>query len=307
MNNEPDMRSDILPTSLFTIIVPCRNEELYIAKFLDNLANQSGFTGPLEILIADGMSNDRTREIIDSYRDQLTGLRVLDNVKKFVSSGLNQCIAVASGRFIIRMDVHTTYDSTYCRNCLRVIDETKAANVGGAARTLSMGYIADVISAAYGSRFAVGGANFHFPEYEGEVDTVPYGCWEKDYIVSIGLFDESFVRNQDDELNLRIRRSGGRIWQSAAILSWYHPRGNFVQLYRQYFQYGFWKVAVIRKHKMPASLRHLVPAAFVLSGAGSLVAALFSSWGLFVFSSWLLGYMLFLVAGSIHKIGRAHV
>ncbi len=86
------------------------------------------------------------------------------------------------------------------------------------------------------------------------------------------MFDENLVRNQDDELNLRLIRSGGRIWQSPGIVSWYTPRAEFSGLFRQYFQYGYWKVAVIRKHRLPGSWRHLVPVAFVLANIFLLTA-----------------------------------
>jgi succinoglycan biosynthesis protein ExoA len=100
-------------------------------------------------------------------------------------------------------------------------------------------------------------------DYTGEVDTVYLGAWRRSELLRLGGFDEALVRNQDDELNLRIVRGGGRVWQSAAIRSWYTPRASFAALFRQFHQYGYWKVPVIRKHRLPASPRHLVPFAFV--------------------------------------------
>jgi len=135
--------------------------------------------------------------------------------------------------------------------------------VGGPARTRPNGNLGRAIAAAYHSHFGNGGARFHDESYEGWVDTVPYGCWRKATLEGIGLFDESLVRSQDDELNLRLTRAGGRIWQSPEIISWYVPRSTLRALFRQYFQYGFWKVAVIRKHHLPATWRQLVPAIFV--------------------------------------------
>ena len=106
---------------------------------------------------------------------------------------------------------------------------------------------------------------------------MPYGCWRRDTLAELGGFDEELVRNQDDELNLRLRRRGGRIWQDPEIRSWYHPRGSLGGLFRQYFQYGYWKVLVIRKHRLPASWRHLVPAATVALGFGLALMAPFSA------------------------------
>jgi len=138
---------------------------------------------------------------------------------------------------------------------------------GGAARTRASGLKARAIAAAYGSPFAVGNANFHFPDYSGPADTVPYGFWRKDVFCEIGLFDETLVRNQDDEFNLRILLSGRSIWQSGEIVSWYKPRNSFRKLFKQYYQYGHWKPVVFKKHRTPSSWRQFVPAAFVFSCA----------------------------------------
>jgi len=282
-----------------TIIVPCRNEIGHIRSFLADLERQAAQVPGLEIIIADGMSDDGTREVLAGCSATLPGLRVVDNPRRHVSPGLNAAIMAARGEYIIRMDVHTRYADDYCRQCLEVAVETGAANVGGAARTEPVGYMASVIAAAYGSPFAVGGARFHFAEYEGEVDTVTYGCWPRATLIQFGMFDEDFVRNQDDELNFRIKKAGLVIWQSARIRSWYRPRGSLTQLFRQYYQYGFWKVAVIRKHGGAASWRHYVPAAFVGSGIVLLPAAVLYRPLIWLFGAWLAAYLSFVVLGSL--------
>jgi hypothetical protein len=128
---------------------------------------------------------------------------------------------------------------------------------------------------AFQSQFCTGAARGHDFTYEGYVDTVYLGCWPRDVFNRIGLFDEELVRNQDDEFNLRLYRAGGKIWQSPRIKSWYTPRGSLAALFRQYVQYGYWKVRVIQKHKMPASLRHVVPGCFMfLLGALPLLSLL---------------------------------
>ena len=121
------------------------------------------------------------------------------------------------------MDAHTVYSPDYCRQCVETLISTGADNAGGAARTRVTGVIPRAIAAAYHSRFSTGGACFHDPNYEGPADTVPYGCWRKETFTRIGMFDETLVRNQDDELNLRLLRAGGRIWQSRTILSGTRP------------------------------------------------------------------------------------
>ena len=260
-----------------SIIVPCRNEVPHIRTFLECLLTQDMAGFDWEAIIADGRSDDGSRDVLDEYSRRCPNIRWIDNPRKIVSTGLNEAIRQARGEFILRMDMHTEYAPDYVRRCIETIVATGADNVGGPARTRAEGALAQAIAAAYHSPFSCGGARFHDEECEGCVDTVPYGCWRRETLLRLGLFDESLVRNQDDELNLRIVRSGGKIWQSPRILSWYSPRSSLPGLFRQYFQYGFWKVAVIRKHRLPASWRHLVPGAFVLA-VSSLPILVLAGW-----------------------------
>jgi succinoglycan biosynthesis protein ExoA len=287
----------VLPSA--TIIVPCRNEAAHIQSFLSDLERQLAQVPGLEIIIADGMSDDGTREALAAAAATLPTLRVIDNPKRHVSPGLNAAIMAARGEYIIRLDVHTRYADDYCRQCLEVALETGAANVGGAARTEAFGYMPRVIAAAYGSPFAVGGARFHFADYEGEVDTVTYGCWPRQTLIDVGMFDEALVRNQDDELNFRLKRAGLRVWQSARIQSWYRPRGSLSQLFRQYYQYGYWKVAVIRKHGGAASWRHYIPATFVGAGLMLAVGSLVIHPLAWLLAAWAATYLSFVLAGSV--------
>jgi len=163
------------------------------------------------------------------------------------------------------MDAHTEYAPDYIRRCVETLEETGADNVGGPWVAKGAGYVSRAVAAAFQSPFAVGGARSHAPDHQGPVDSVYLGCWPRETFERFGYFDEQLVRNQDDEHNLRILRGGGRIWQSPQIKSWYQPRGSLSALFRQYTQYGYWKVRVIQKHKLPASWRHLVPGAFVLT------------------------------------------
>ena len=252
------------PAVQVSIVAACRNEIKHIRAFLESVLAQDMRDLAWEAVIADGMSCDGTRQAIEAYRGREKWLRVVDNPGRIVSTGLNAAIRAARGEFILRMDAHTRYAPSYTRRCLAEFERTGADNVGGPARTRAEGTGARAVAAAYHSKFSTGGACFHDEDYEGWVDTVTYGCWRKGTLLQLGLFDETLVRNQDDELNLRLVRSGGRIWQSPDITSWYSPRSKISDLFRQYFQYGFWKVAVIRKHRIPGSWRHLVPVAFVL-------------------------------------------
>lgn len=249
--------------STVSVIVPCRNEkddiETCVRSILAQVPPPEGF----EVIVADGMSDDGTRDILNRLAHEDSRLRVVDNPHRIIPTGLNLAIHVAQGRIIIRMDAHTRYAPDYLLQCLAVLHETGADNVGGPARTESIGYIQSAISAAYHSPFAVGGSRFHNTGYEGHVDTVTYGCWRREIFDRIGLFDEELVVNEDDEFNLRLLRAGGKIWQSPRIKSWYRPRQSLGTLFRQYMQYGYWKVRILQKHKKPASVRHLIPGCFL--------------------------------------------
>ena len=247
-----------------SVIVPCRNEQAHILKFLQCvLAQERDFS--IEVIIADGMSDDGTRSIIEQYSRQHQEVVMIDNPDGIVSAGLNAAIVASKGDIIIRMDVHTEYSFDYLRRCVEVLNATGADNVGGPWVAKGDGVIGKVIAAAFQTRFCAGGARGHDISYEGSVDTVYLGCWRRHIFDRIGLFDSELVRNQDDELNLRLTRSGGTIWQSSKIRSWYRPRNSLSALFRQYAQYGFWKVRVIRKHRLVASWRHIVPGLFVLA------------------------------------------
>jgi glycosyltransferase involved in cell wall biosynthesis len=229
----------------------------------------------LEVIVADGMSHDGTRQVLQEYARVDERIRVIDNPGRIVSTGLNAAIRLARGQIILRMDAHTDYAPDYIRRCLEVLEETGADNVGGPARARANGWLGRAVSAAYHNPFGSGGARFHDVSFEGNVDTVIYGCWRKTTLERLGLFDEALVRNQDDELNLRLILAGGTIYQSPRIVSWLRTRESLSALIQQYFQYGFWKVAVIRKHGTTASWRHLVPGGFV---AVNLALLTLASW-----------------------------
>ena len=260
--------------SSISIIVPCRNERACISAFLDGILRQdlSGFDW--EAIIADGQSSDGTDAIIEQYCARDPHFRLIENPGRIVSTGLNLAIQAARGEIILRMDVHTAYATDYVRQCVACLGQTGADCAGGPWRARGEGYLSSAIASAFQSPFSAGGARSHNLSYEGLVDTVYLGCWRRSNLLSLGMFDEALARNQDDELNLRIIRRGGKIWQDPRIVSWYCPRASLRSLFRQYHQYGFWKVAVIRKHHRPASIRHLVPGSFVAVMCGLLFTAL---------------------------------
>ncbi|MGA0610329.1 glycosyltransferase family 2 protein [Caldimonas sp. KR1-144] len=262
---------------LISIIAPCFNEIAHLDAFCDAIAEQELPDGwSFEALIADGRSTDGTRNRLLARCAEDTRFRLIDNPKRIVSTGLNRCLEQARGALIARMDLHTSYESDYLAQCIAALERTGADNVGGPWRAEGEGVVQEAIAAAFQSRWVMGGARSRDLEYEGPVDTVYLGCWPRRTFEQHGGFDEQLVRNQDDEHNLRLARAGARVWQSREIVSSYWPRATLGQLFRQQLQYGYWKPFVTRKHGRPASLRQLVPGAFVALMALLLVLGLVS-------------------------------
>lgn len=247
-----------------TVIVPCRNERPHIDAFLDGLLAQKTDGLEWDAWIADGMSGDGTRDRVFEYSGRDSRIHLIDNPAGSAASGLNAALAESCGEIVIRMDVHTSYADDYLARCVETLERTGADNVGGPWRAGGASYIQRAIAAAFQSRFCAGGAKSHDPAYEGPVDSVYLGCWRRETLDRIGWFDTALKRNQDDEWNLRLARAGGRVWQAPRIRSRYTVRPSLRALAKQYFDYGFWKVAVIRKHGTPASWRHLAPGLFLL-------------------------------------------
>ena len=254
-----------------SVIVPCRNEAAHIRAFCQSVAEQQlPADVALDVWVADGMSNDGTRELLTAFCEGDARFHMIDNPGRIVSTGLNRCIAQATGDFIVRLDVHTVYAPDYIAQCLATWQATGADNVGGPwcaqGQQGDSGQAATVqraVAAAFQSKWVSGGARSRDVGYNGEVDTVYLGAWPRSTFARFGGFDEALVRNQDDEHNLRIHRGGGRIWQSASIRSVYVPRSSKRDVFRQYQQYGYWKPFVMKKHGQAAALRHLVPGLFV--------------------------------------------
>lgn len=270
-----------------SIIVPAYNEENYITQFLENLAAQDIDSQTTEVLIADGDSSDETLNKIKSFEGKLA-LHVFPNPQRIVSTGLNKCIEEAKGEFVIRMDVHTTYACDYVSKCVAALQINLADCVGGAWSIDEDVTARSPVGLAFASRVGSGGARSRESGFSGFVDTVYLGAWRRSYLLEIGGFDELMVRNQDDELCLRIRMNGGKIYQDNKIRATYTPRNSFKKLWKQFFQYGYWRPAVIRKHNAAGSWRQYLPPILVLYLIFSIALSFSSSLGILMIVSYLL-------------------
>ena len=265
------------PTVLdVTVVIPVYNEERHIRACVESVVRQDFSKDNWEVLFVDGGSGDQTRAILQAYTEQFSYMALLDNPRRTVPYAMNIGVRAARGRYLIRLDAHTTYAYDYVSACVYYLEKTGADNVGGPTVVTGEGPRQSAIAAGYVSPFALGGGKQHNIAYEGFVDTVSFGAFRKESLLRAGLYDGYFTRNQDDELNYRIQKMGGRIYQTPDIRFCYTPRASFTALGRQYFQYGAWKVPLIRKHKKPARLTHLIPVLFVLFLALGGLACLFS-------------------------------
>jgi len=258
---------------LISVVIPMRNESEWAERCLASVFAQDYPQDRMEVIVVDGMSDDGSYETLCDMARAEPRLTVLRNPARIVPSSLNLAIAAAKGEIIVRVDSHTTLDRDYVRRGVEILTRTGADNVGGPMRSLGGGAVGDAIAAAMASRFGIG-AYFHFATEERESDTVYMGMWPRRVFENVGLFDEELVRNQDDEFNYRIRKSGGRIIVSPAMVSAYQNRQSWRKLCRQFYEYGVWKVRVLQKHPGQMSLRHFVPPLFDLGLLMGLLAGL---------------------------------
>ena len=266
-----------------SVVMPIRNEANAIARGLGAVFAQDYPSAKLEVIVADGGSTDGTREIVRSLQRDHPNLRMIDNPPGIVATGLNAAILQAEGEVIVRVDGHTEIATDYVRQCVADLARTGAENVGGRMSAVGGGAFGRAVALATSSPFGVGGARFHYSDREEWVDTVYMGAWRRDVFDRFGLFDEELVRDQDDEFNYRIRSRGGRILLSPRIRSRYTVRSTPRALWRQYFQYGFWKVRVTQKHPRQMRPRQFVPPLFAATLLFSLGTSFFSPVGRILF------------------------
>jgi glycosyltransferase involved in cell wall biosynthesis len=236
------------------------------------------------------MSTDGTREIIREYRQSHPNIHLIDNHGKIVPTGMNAALRVAKGDFIIRVDGHCIISVDYISKCVQHLELDGVDGVGGPMETIGETALSETIAVAMSSSFGVG--NSAFRTITGKtllVDTVPFPAFTRMMIEKAGFYDEELVRDQDDEYNYRVRELGGKLLLAADIKSKYYSRGSLAKLWKQYFQYGYWKVRVLQKHPRQMSVRQFVPPLFVLSLIISILLVLLTPWG---------KWILLLVAGS---------
>ena len=263
---------------LVTVVMPVRNEGAYMGRALRAVLDQDYPVTRIEVVVADGMSTDSTRTLVAEAAAERAAVRLVDNPGRTAPCGLNAAVREARGAIVIRVDGHCEIDRDYVSRCVAHLQSGECDAVGGTVTTVGEDALADTIACAMSSPFGVGGSAFRTRRGETLlVDTVPFPAYTRAILDAVGPFDEEQVRNQDDEYNYRLRKLGGRVLLAADVHSRYYSRGSWRALWRQYFQYGFWKVRVLQKHPRQMKLRQFVPGLFV--GVLAVCAAGAPAWG----------------------------
>ena len=262
-----------------SIIVPCYNEQATIRLLLDAVLAQTYPRSQMEIVIADGLSQDGTRAVIAAFQSGHPDLavRILDNERRSIPSALNLAVSAARGEIIIRLDAHSMPQPDYVQRCVQALEAGKGANVGGVwmIHPGASGWIAEAIAAAAAHPLGVGDAMYRLAPKAGPVDTVPFGAFRRELIEKIGGFDETLLTNEDYEFNTRLRQSGGVVWIDPQIRSTYFARPTLGALAVQYWRYGFWKLKMLRRYPDTIRWRQALPPVFVASLVGLLILSFF--------------------------------
>jgi succinoglycan biosynthesis protein ExoA len=259
--------TDSLP--LVSVLVPMRNEERYIEGCLRSLTAQDYPHERFEVLVVDGASSDRSRELAQRFignGDQ--NLRLVDNPQRKTAAGLNLALAQASGEVIVRVDAHASVRPDFLRQNVSALAESGADAVGGPIESVGEGLVGEAIALAMSSPFGVGNAHFRYSQEPRYTDTAAFAAYRREVFSRIGAFTEEIDFGEDDEFNYRLADAGGRIYLTPKIGSVYYTRSSLPALGRQYLAYGRAKVKVLRRHPDQARLRQFVPASFVGTLAG---------------------------------------
>jgi glycosyltransferase involved in cell wall biosynthesis len=285
-----------------SIIVPCFNEQSTIRLLLEALREQTFPRADMEVIISDGMSTDNTRGVIAAFQRDFHDLevRVVENVRRSIPSAVNRAIESSRGDIIVRLDAHSKPYPDYVANCVGALAAKRGDNVGGVweIRPGAGTWMAESIAVAAAHPLGVGDALYRHAKQAAEVDTVPFGSFQRTLIDRVGLFDETLLTNEDYEFNARVRKAGGRIWLDPSIRSIYFARPTLLELARQYWRYGFWKWRMLRRYPDTLRWRQALPPLFVLSLLVlAFLSVFFPLMGFALAGELLLYFIVFLAAG----------
>lgn len=290
---------------LVSVIVPCYNEEATIRYLLEAIHQQTFPIQDIEVIVADGLSTDNTREVITCFQQahpQPT-IRIVDNSLRKIPSGLNRAIEVSQGKYIIRLDAHSIPTPDYIENCVKALKSGEGENVGGVwvIQPGSNHWISRSIAIAAGHPLGVGDARYRVGGEAQSVDTVPFGAFHRDLIRRIGPFNENLLTNEDYEFNVRVRKSGGIVWFDPNIRSTYIARSTLRKLASQYWRYGYWKAQMLKRNPDTLRWRQALPPLFIISCCALIIMSLFTSIARWLLLGVILLYLLTLLGVGLSK------
>ena len=288
---------------LVSIIVPCYNEERTIHLLLDAIYRQTVPKDQIEVVLADGMSTDQTREVVAAFQRGHGDLAIhmTDNPQRSIPAALNRAIQASSGEYLVRLDAHSVPADDYVERCLEALQAGKGENVGGVweIRPGGTGWIARSIAVAAAHPMGVGDAFYRFTSEAAYVDTVPFGAFRRETLEQAGYFDETLLTNEDYELNTRLRQRGGRVWLDPRIRSGYFARASLGSLAKQYWRYGYWKLRMLRRYPQTLRWRQALPPLFVVGLGGLALLALVWSLARILLLLLIGIYLLILMVGAV--------
>lgn len=248
-----------------SVILPVRNEEKYIEACVASIFAQDYPAEQMEVLFVDGRSEDRTVALLHEMQKAHPQIVVLDNPNRTVPYAMNIGIRESRGEVIVRLDAHAEYPEDYVRLSVETLLSRDCDNAGGVFETRGRGFMGEAIAEMLRTPLGVGNATYRLTTEDGYVDTVPFGCFRRALFERIGGFDERMTRNQDNELNFRIRKSGGKIYLNHNIRVLYYCRDTMRGIMKMGFMNGKWNVITMTLVPGSMGVRHFVPLAFVLS------------------------------------------
>jgi succinoglycan biosynthesis protein ExoA len=255
------------------VVMPVRNEAEVLRRAVAAVHAQQ-YPGTVEICLAVAPSTDGTEAVAAELAAAHDDVIVVANQAGTTPAGLNAAIRATTSDVVARVDGHAELSPGYLRRAVETLLRTGAANVGGIQRAVGTTRFEEAVADAMSSPFGTGDATFHYGGAEGPTDTVYLGVFDRAAIERIGLYDEGLVRNQDYELNIRLRRTGGVVWFDPELSATYRPRGSLRALAKQYFDYGRWKRSVVRRHPSSLRWRQAVPPVVTVAVAAGTIAGL---------------------------------
>ncbi|MFH0734501.1 MAG: glycosyltransferase family 2 protein [bacterium] len=287
-----------------SVVLPCRNEEKYIKNCLLSLIHQDLGKDNYEIILVDGLSEDKTLTITKETTKEFENIRIFTNHKKVTPYAMSIGAQNAKGDIIVMVLGHAIFPHDFLSNGLRLFEKFPDAScVGGPITSVGENAFATAIALAMSSKIGIGNANHRFPGYEGPAEMACFPFYKKEVFEQLGYYDERFIRNQDDEFAFRVTKSGRKIYISPTVQSKYIVRNTPKKLFKQYYGYGYFKWLGYKKHKKFISVRHIIPSVFLLFNLLNIIFSFIFS-NIFIFLLPFFSYLLIIFIFSIRHIKK---